>query len=96
MRPDTAIPSNHANRMVHTAYGWYAMTREQSDLGPFTNPQDASLALSRHIRAYQGVNVRHDSTPHAGLSVHDSSSCQKSNCALCAEAHILRQTLVAS
>ena len=96
MRTTTAISSDHANRLVHTAFGWYAMTREQSDLGPFISQDEAARALSRHSRVYQGVNVRGDSAPHTGLSLHDSASCQKSNCALCAEAYILRQTLVAS
>ncbi|MGM0766847.1 MAG: DUF6316 family protein [Pseudomonadota bacterium] len=96
MRTNTAIPSNHANRLIHTAFGWYALTREQSDLGPFLSQQEASSALSRHIRIYRGINVRGDSAPHSGLSLHDSANCQKSNCALCAEAYVLRQTLIAS
>ncbi|MBS8240566.1 hypothetical protein DYI22_08605 [Marinobacter lipolyticus] len=96
MRTTTAIPPSHTKRLVHTAFGWYAMTREQSDLGPFASQQEASNALSRHIRVYRGVNIRGDGAAHSGLSLHDSASCRKSNCALCAEAHVLRQTLVAS
>lgn len=98
MRTDPAIPSSHTNRLVHTAFGWYALTREQSDLGPFPSKQEASQALSRHIRVYKGVNTRSesDNKAHSGISLHDSAHCPKSNCALCAEAYVLRQGLVAS
>ncbi len=96
MQNDTKIPENHVNRLVHTAFGWYAMTREQSDLGPFASQQEASLALSRHIRVYKGVNTRSEGdVRHAGMSLHDTAHCSKSNCALCAEAYILNQSLIA-
>ncbi|MGF2687028.1 DUF6316 family protein [Marinobacter sp. DUT-3] len=95
---DPKIPSSHTNRLVRTAFGWYALTREQSDLGPFPSKQEASEALSRHIHVYKGVNTRNDrdGKPHSGISLHDSANCQKSNCALCAEAYILRQGMIAS
>lgn len=98
MRTDTTIPPDHANRLLHTAFGWYAITREQSDLGPFISKKEASRALTRHIHVYRGVNTRRasDGTAHSGISLHDSTHCPKSNCALCAEAYILRQSLVAS
>ncbi|MEQ9544590.1 MAG: DUF6316 family protein [Marinobacter sp.] len=95
---DPKIPSSHTNRLIHTAFGWYALTREQSDLGPFSSKQEASEALSRHIHIYKGVNTRTDSAdkPHSGISLHDSAHCHKTNCALCAEAYIIRQGMVAS
>jgi hypothetical protein len=98
MRAEPNIPSSHEKRLIHTAFGWYALTREQSDLGPFHSIKEASEALTRHIRAYKGVNTRNDrhGKPHSGISLHDSAHCDKTNCALCAEAYILHQTMIAS
>ena len=98
MRADPNIPSSHEKRLIHTAFGWYALTREQSDLGPFPSKYEASKALTRHIQMYKGVNTRdnRDGKPHSGISLHDSAHCDKTNCALCAEAYILRQGMIAS
>ncbi|MBW7470645.1 DUF6316 family protein [Marinobacter sp. M216] len=92
MRTDTAIPSTHQNRLMHTLYGWYALTREQADLGPFATSKEASDALSCHIKAYKGLNKR---TPGAlkAVHLHDADQCSKTNCGLCVEARIFWHSL---
>ncbi|MBW4933961.1 DUF6316 family protein [Marinobacter sp. F4206] len=92
MRTDTAIPGEHQDRLMHTLYGWYALTREQADLGPFATPKEASHALSRHIRAYRGLNNRTPGTMK-GVHLHDADQCSKTNCGLCVEARIFWHSL---
>lgn len=84
MTTDTAIPKEHLTRLIETPIGWFALTREASDLGPFPNPALASEALTCHIKAYKGVNRRSDQ-PLRQIHIHDSSNCLKDNCGLCAE-----------
>lgn len=93
MRTDTPIPSKHQSRLIHTLYGWYALTREQSDLGPFDTAGKASLALSRHIRVFKGLNSRVPGSPKQ-MYLHDPDQCTRTNCGLCVEAGILRESLM--
>lgn len=93
MRADTPIPSEHQDRLIHTLYGWYALTREQSDLGPFDTAERASRALSRHIKVYRGINPRTPETPKR-MHLHDADQCTRTNCGLCVEARILRHSLM--
>lgn len=92
MRTDTITQTFHADRLVHTAIGWYAMTREAYDLGPFQSRQEANDALVRHIRVHKGLNTRAASDEFCGIGLHDTDFCAKSNCARCAEANILRSS----
>ncbi|MEX2473615.1 hypothetical protein [Marinobacter sp.] len=87
--------SCHAERLLHTAFGWYALTREPSDLGPFPSSEEATVALERHIRAFRGVTRQRQNSVQ-GMSLHDSASCSRNNCGLCAEAHIARESRIAS
>lgn len=92
MRTDTPIPSKHRDRLIHTVYGWYALTREQSDLGPFETPDKASRALSQHIRVFRGLNLRPQGNPKE-MHLHDADQCMKTNCGLCVEARVLSQSM---
>lgn len=92
MRIESAVPSEHKNRLIHTVYGWYALTREQTDLGPFDSPNEASYALSRHIRMHKGLNQRPLGRPQQ-MHLHDPDQCTKNNCALCVEARVFRHSL---
>lgn len=93
MRTDTSIPSQHRGRLLHTIYGWYALTREQSDLGPFETAGEASRALTRHLHIYKGLNQR-DSNSGARMHLHDTEHCERSNCALCVEARVAQQSML--
>lgn len=93
MRTDTAIPSQHRGRLLHTVYGWYALTREQADLGPFKTAGEASRALTRHIHIYKGLNMR-DPDQKASMHLHDSEHCVRNNCALCVEARVAQQSML--
>ncbi|WP_203141590.1 DUF6316 family protein [Marinobacter mangrovi] len=90
---EQVITPLRSERFLHTLLGWYVRTRENIDLGPFTNRDDASAALNRHIRQFQGVLRRNHGTQRHGMDIHDPESCDKQNCAICMEAHILSQTL---
>lgn len=92
MRTDTPLPSKHQDRLIHTLYGWYALTREQADLGPFDTPDKASRALSQHIRVFRGLNLRPQGNPEK-MHLHDADQCMKTNCGLCVEARVLSQTM---
>lgn len=93
MRTDTPIPSKHQGRLIHTLYGWYALTREQSDLGPFDTPEKASRALSGHIKVFKGLNSRIPGQP-GRMHLHDAAQCSRTNCGLCVEARIVEQSLM--
>lgn len=73
-------------RFLHTPFGWYALTREPSDLGPFRTKPEASKALADHIKLHKGLNARNPEDCYSGFTVHDPESCGKNNCGRCAEA----------
>ena len=82
---DTTQPHFDFTRFLHTPIGWYALTRESYDLGPFPTREQAVTALAGHIRAHRGVNDRPSESAGDLPHVHDSSSCGKHNCGRCAE-----------
>lgn len=96
MRADTPEQSFDSSRFVKTAIGWYALTREQSDLGPFPSKEEAIRALSRHLQIYKGIHNRAADHQYTGFTLHDPETCAKTNCGLCAEASILRQSMIAA
>lgn len=93
MRADTSIPSKHQDRLIHTLYGWYALTREPSDLGPFDTADSASRALSGHIKVFKGLNTRPTGNPKR-IHLHDADQCTRTNCGLCVEARIVQESLM--
>ncbi len=93
MRTGTPIPSEHRGRLLHTVYGWYALTREKSDLGPFDSAEKASRALTRHIHIYRGLNNRNPDDK-ARMHLHDSEHCSRTNCALCVEAKVAQHSMM--
>lgn len=95
MRADTELQSDNARRLIETPDGWYVLTREQSDLGPFRTPEDADTALKGHLRAYRGISNRTPDETYTGFSLHDSEGCSKTNCGRCAEALAIRNALEA-
>ncbi|SFL94965.1 DUF6316 family protein [Marinobacter zhejiangensis] len=81
-----ALPLSHnSNRFLKTIVGWYALTREPYDLGPFPTRREADEALVRHIRVHRGINTRSAIPGNPEVYVHDSTSCAKQNCGRCAE-----------
>lgn len=86
MKTDTAVPQFDPSRFVETPFGWYALTREPSDLGPFPTKSQASNALVDHIRLHTGLNPRNPEDHYSGFTVHDPENCAKNNCGRCAEA----------
>ena len=86
MRTDTTEPQFDASRFIKTPFGWYALTREPSDLGPFPTESQALRALTDHIRIHKGLNPRDPDNRYSGFTIHDTETCAKNNCGRCAEA----------
>lgn len=86
MRTETTDVEFDPRRFVHTPFGWYALTREPSDLGPFPTKPQASSALADHIKLHMGLNSRNPEDRYSGFTVHDPDTCPKNNCGRCAEA----------
>ncbi len=84
------------DRFIETAAGWYALVRENSDLGPFVSRFEAEQALDRHLRLYQGINDRPGDEAYHGIGIHDSANCRKTNCGRCIEARTLNHCLLAA
>lgn len=82
---DTTQHIFDANRFLDTPTGWFALTRESYDLGPFPTQAQAVTALAGHIRVHRGMNDRPAGTPGCLPHVHDSNNCSKHNCGRCAE-----------
>lgn len=78
-------PQSDPRRFVKTPAGWYALTREPYDLGPFPTKPQAHAALEAHIKLHAGLNPRDPGHRYSGFSVHDSETCVKNNCGRCAE-----------
>lgn len=97
MKIDNEQPAANHSRLLQTPIGWYALTRENYDLGPFPTRQAAATALERHILVYRGINERPTEPWAPQLHVHDSTSCGKQNCGRCVEASsVLLFTIKAS
>jgi len=86
MSTNAAEPQFDASRFIQTPFGWYALTREPSDLGPFPTQSQASIALADHVRLHRGLNPRNPEDGYCGFSLHDPENCVKNNCGRCAEA----------
>ncbi|MDC0664145.1 DUF6316 family protein [Marinobacter sp. SS21] len=97
MSKNAAVSSlpQYDDRFIETAAGWYALVRENSDLGPFISRFEAEQALERHLRLYRGVNHRPRGEAFHGIGVHDTASCRKANCGRCIEARALNHGLLA-
>ena len=95
MKNNAGVPPEHMNRLVMTLYGWYALTREPSDLGPFPTAKEASDALTSHIRTFRGLNSGRRKGRNS-VHIHAADECRKTNCGLCLEARIVRHSMVYS
>lgn len=93
MQYDASVDAKYNARFIETAAGWYALVRENSDLGPFVSRYEAEQALERHLRIFQGINDR-PLNAFQGIAVHDSAHCRKTNCGLCIEARQLDHGLL--
>ena len=80
------ISDFRSERFIQTELGWYARTRENKDLGPFVELAQAEQALTRHIQDSQHTVFRNPIDVLHGVAIHDYSHCNRSNCAICAEA----------
>lgn len=78
-------------RFVETDVGWYVLTREDSDLGPYPSLSEAKRALSHHLDQHQHTPGRPAYDSFSGFHMHDPQSCKKTNCGLCAEAQAIEQ-----
>ncbi|SDW30653.1 DUF6316 family protein [Marinobacter mobilis] len=83
-----------SERFLETHLGWFAMTREKNDLGPFATRGEAEEALRAHIRVFAGLNDRELNPVYHGIGVHDSSHCTKTHCARCIDEKAFMQGVV--
>lgn len=81
-------------RFIDTNVGWYVLTRETADLGPYISLSEAKRALSRHIRQHQYTSNRPAYHSFDGFHIHDPQACRKVNCGRCAEAAWVEQKLM--
>jgi len=81
------------NRFVETSVGWYVLTRERADLGPYTSLSEAKRALSRHLKQHERVANRSPYASFSGFYLHDPQMCHKINCGRCAEADAMAQKM---
>lgn len=80
------------SRIIKTQIGWFALTREQDDLGPFPSEQVAEDALSEYLKHVE-PNYSREYSPFSscGVLIHDSNICKKRHCAFCIEASVLAE-----
>lgn len=78
-------------RFIDTNVGWYVLTRESEDLGPYPSLSEAKRALSRHIRLHADISNRPRYHSFNGFHVHDAQTCRKVNGGRCAEAAFVEQ-----
>ncbi|SDW37414.1 DUF6316 family protein [Marinobacter mobilis] len=78
-------------RFVETDVGWYVLTREETDLGPYPSLSEAKRALSLHLEQYLDKPGRPAYDSFNGFHMHDPQICKKTNCGLCAEAQSIVQ-----
>ncbi|TNE74238.1 MAG: hypothetical protein EP339_11075 [Gammaproteobacteria bacterium] len=75
-----------SNRFLKTPQGWYIRTRESNDLGPFASEEEAFVALQVYLGNTDVSSVRRfQPTQFYGIQIHDTATCPKERCALCAE-----------
>lgn len=85
------IKQNLPARFVETDVGWYVLTREDTDLGPYPSLSEAKRALSLHLEQHHDKPGRSAHNTFNGFHIHDPQSCNKANCGLCAEAQSVEQ-----
>lgn len=80
------------SRIVQTHIGWFALTREQDDLGPFPSEGLAEDALHEYLKRVEPNRSRAYSPFFScGVLIHDSETCSKQHCAFCIEARFLAE-----
>ncbi|MDX1457250.1 MAG: hypothetical protein R3276_06650 [Marinobacter sp.] len=92
-RQDPTQAAELPKRFVDTSVGWYVLTRERADLGPYVSLSEAKRALSRHLKQHQSIANRSPYASFSGFHVHDPQTCHKVNCGLCAEAALLEEKM---
>ncbi|MDX1756533.1 MAG: hypothetical protein R3175_10770 [Marinobacter sp.] len=92
-RQDPPEVAELPNRFIDTSVGWYVLTRERADLGPYVSLSEAKSALSRHLKQHQSVTSRSPYASFSGFDVHDPQTCHKINCGRCAEAALLEERM---
>ena len=80
------------SRIVQTHIGWFALTREQDDLGPFPSEGLAEDALHEYLKRVEPNRSRaYSPFSSCGVLIHDSETCSKQHCAFCIEARFLAE-----
>ncbi|MBY6192917.1 hypothetical protein KUV78_03815 [Marinobacter hydrocarbonoclasticus] len=80
------------SRIVKTHIGWFALTREQDDLGPFPSEELAEDALHEYLKRVEPNRSRaYSPFSSCGVLIHDSETCSKRHCAFCIEARVLAE-----
>ncbi|WP_138435087.1 hypothetical protein [Marinobacter shengliensis] len=80
----------HESRLVSTSVGWFALTRDEDDLGPFATELLAEEALQDYLQTVAPREAREFSPVlDNGVLLHDTESCKKRHCAFCIEAGVL-------
>lgn len=80
------------SRIVKTHIGWFALTREQDDLGPFSSEELAEDALYEYLKRVEPNRSRaYSPFSSCGVLIHDSEACSKRHCAFCIEARVLAE-----
>ncbi|BEH15181.1 hypothetical protein [Marinobacter shengliensis] len=80
------------SRLVNTSVGWFALTRDEDDLGPFATELQAEAALRDYLQTVQPRESREFSPVlSSGVLLHDTETCKKRHCAFCIEAGVLAE-----
>ncbi|MGP9833495.1 DUF6316 family protein [Marinobacter sp. NSM] len=83
---------SHSSRLVSTSVGWFALTREEEDLGPFATELLAETALNEYLQSVPQRDTREFSPRlESGVLIHDTETCRKRHCAFCIEAGVLAE-----
>lgn len=91
MQADLESKTELSARFIETNVGWYVLTREEADLGPYVSLSEAKRALSRHIKSFEHTASRPAYDSFCGFHLHDPQTCRKTNCGRCAEAASIEQ-----
>ncbi|KPQ29079.1 MAG: hypothetical protein HLUCCX14_07335 [Marinobacter excellens HL-55] len=83
---------SHSSRLVSTSVGWFALTRDEGDLGPFATEILAETALHEYLQSVPPRDIR-EFAPKLdnGVLIHDTETCKKRHCAFCIEAGVLAE-----
>lgn len=95
MQKEQTIETDLPARFIETDIGWYVLTREETDLGPYPSLSEAKRALSHHLEQYLNSPSRPAYDSFNGFHIHDPQTCRKTNCGLCAEAQSVEQKWLA-